>query len=142
MPYWHTIEAGNTAVQLEWSNKANKRIREADMPFGIQPIHIIIIVAVGLLIFGPARLPELGRSLGKGLTEFRRGTREMTEGFREELVKSGDGHNPAAQPAMQPQAAAPIAGSFCIQCGTSNLAAARFCHKCGTPLSAGVEQSS
>jgi sec-independent protein translocase protein TatA len=112
------------------------------MPFGLQPLHIIIIVIVGLLIFGPARLPELGRSLGKGLTEFRRGTREMTEGFREELVKSSDGHNAASQPGMQPQTTAPVAGSFCIQCGSSNLAGARFCNKCGAQLPIGVGQGS
>jgi sec-independent protein translocase protein TatA len=124
------------------------------MPFGIQPIHIIIIVSVALLIFGPSRLPELGRSLGKGLTEFRRGTREMTEGFREEIVKSSDGYNAASQPAIQPQmtapplpgarpqAASPVAGNFCIQCGSSNLAGARFCNKCGAQLPAQVGQSS
>jgi sec-independent protein translocase protein TatA len=124
------------------------------MPLGIQPIHILIIVSVALLIFGPSRLPELGRSLGKGLTEFRRGTREMTEGFREEIVKSSDGNNAAAQPTRQPQmtasplpsarpqAISPVAGNFCIQCGSSNLAGARFCNKCGAPLPATVGQSS
>jgi sec-independent protein translocase protein TatA len=124
------------------------------MPFGIQPIHIIIIVIVALLIFGPSRLPELGRSLGKGLTEFRRGTREMTEGFREEIVKSGDESSAASQQSIQPpmtasppssaqpQAASPVTGNFCIQCGSSNLAGARFCNKCGAQLPAEMGQSS
>lgn len=35
------------------------------------PLHLLILAAVVLLIFGPKRLPELGRSLGKGIREFR-----------------------------------------------------------------------
>jgi sec-independent protein translocase protein TatA len=37
----------------------------------VSPGHIVVLVAVLLLIFGPARLPEIGRSLGKGIREFR-----------------------------------------------------------------------
>lgn len=55
------------------------------MPFGIQPIHLVIIVVVALIIFGPQKLPEIGRGLGKSLNEFRRGAKEMTEGFSEEV---------------------------------------------------------
>jgi sec-independent protein translocase protein TatA len=58
------------------------------MPFGIQPIHIVIIILVAFLIFGANRLPELGRSLGKTITEFRKGTREAAEGFKEEIQKN------------------------------------------------------
>lgn len=39
--------------------------------FGIMEIAIILVIA--LIIFGPKRLPELGRSLGRGITEFREG---------------------------------------------------------------------
>ncbi len=109
------------------------------MPFGIQPIHIIIILIVALLIFGPSRLPELGRSLGKGLNEFRRGTREMTQSFTEEVTKSDGGSGtPPAQPAPpgQSPSAAPVGSSFCTQCGAPNPAGARFCNKCGAQLPA------
>ena len=106
------------------------------MPFGIQPIHIIIILIVALLLFGPSRLPELGRSLGKGLSEFRRSTREMTQGFTEEIAKAGDGNSAPPQSAqiIQPPAASPETGNFCAQCGSSNPAGARFCSKCGAPI--------
>ncbi|MDW7729547.1 MAG: twin-arginine translocase TatA/TatE family subunit [Dethiobacteria bacterium] len=41
--------------------------------------EIILILAVALIIFGPAKLPELGRSIGNGLKEFRKATRELKD---------------------------------------------------------------
>lgn len=35
------------------------------------PTHLIFVMAVALLIFGPQRLPEIGRGLGKGIREFK-----------------------------------------------------------------------
>lgn len=37
----------------------------------IQPTHLIVILVVILLVAGPRRLPEMGRSLGEGIREFR-----------------------------------------------------------------------
>jgi sec-independent protein translocase protein TatA len=37
----------------------------------LQPTHILFILVVALLVLGPKRLPEVGRSLGKGLRDFR-----------------------------------------------------------------------
>lgn len=36
------------------------------------PLHILILLAIVLLVFGARRLPEIGRSLGTGLREFKR----------------------------------------------------------------------
>ncbi len=41
------------------------------MPFGIGATEIVILLVVALLVFGPKRLPEMGRSLGKGMREFK-----------------------------------------------------------------------
>jgi sec-independent protein translocase protein TatA len=41
------------------------------MPFGVGPLEIIIVLVVVLLVFGPKRLPDLGRSLGSGMREFK-----------------------------------------------------------------------
>jgi sec-independent protein translocase protein TatA len=41
------------------------------VPFGIGATEIIILLIVALLVFGPKRLPEMGRSLGRGMREFK-----------------------------------------------------------------------
>lgn len=46
--------------------------------FGIGPTELIVILVIALLVMGPKRLPELARSLGKGLAEFRRATADVT----------------------------------------------------------------
>lgn len=41
--------------------------------FDISPLQIIIVLAIALLVFGPKKLPELGRNLGKGIRDFKGG---------------------------------------------------------------------
>jgi sec-independent protein translocase protein TatA len=41
------------------------------MPFGIGIWEVLILLLVVLLVFGPKRLPEMGRSLGRGMREFK-----------------------------------------------------------------------
>ncbi len=45
---------------------------------GLQPIHLIFIVIIALLIFGPSRLGDIGRSLGATIKEFRLATKDPT----------------------------------------------------------------
>ncbi len=41
------------------------------MPFGVSVWELLILLLVVLLVFGPKRLPEMGRQLGKGMREFK-----------------------------------------------------------------------
>ena len=47
--------------------------------------ELIIIFVVALIVFGPRKLPELGKSLGKGLAEFRKASNELRSTFEEEV---------------------------------------------------------
>ena len=51
--------------------------------FGIGMTELLVILGIGLLVIGPKKLPELARSLGKGLAEFRRASTEMRREFLE-----------------------------------------------------------
>lgn len=48
--------------------------------------EIAFIVFVALLLFGPKKLPEIGRTLGKGMAEFRRATDELKRSINTELA--------------------------------------------------------
>jgi TatA/E family protein of Tat protein translocase len=45
--------------------------------FGIGMTELLVILTIGLVVIGPKKLPELARTLGKGLAEFRRASTEM-----------------------------------------------------------------
>ena len=96
------------------------------MPFGLRPEHLIVIAIVALIIFGPSRLPEIGRSLGKTIKEFQSATREATQGFTSEITKSDS-------PAPTPAAPAPAAEAkaTCKNCGKPIPVGAKFCMECG-----------
>ncbi len=45
----------------------------------LQPMHLILILLIVLIIFGPGKLPELGAGLGKSIKEFKKAMREGQE---------------------------------------------------------------
>ena len=87
--------------------------------------ELIIIFVLALIIFGPRKLPELGRSLGKSIGEFKRASNELRNTLDEEIrldeERTARAPEPAALPA--PEAAhpadAPIAGSVPRQNGSA-----------------------
>jgi len=47
--------------------------------------ELLLILAIALLVFGPKKLPEVGRSLGKAMREFRKTSEEIKEKFEEQI---------------------------------------------------------
>lgn len=52
-----------------------------------QPVHLIIILIVVLIIFGPGKLPELGGAIGKAIRGFKQAMNEPEKKFPEEMKK-------------------------------------------------------
>ncbi len=61
--------------------------------FGIGIPEFILILIVGLIVFGPSKLPEIGRAVGKGMREFRRASSALQEAMHapepERTVRAG-----------------------------------------------------
>lgn len=49
---------------------------------------LILILAIALIIFGPSKLPELGKATGQTLKEFKRSTRELTSDVTDEVKEA------------------------------------------------------
>lgn len=77
-----------------------------------QPGHLLLILLIVLIVFGPGRLPELGSALGSGLRELKRA-----------LNASDDAPAPT-----------PTTARACAQCSAPAAADARYCTRCGQPL--------
>lgn len=41
------------------------------MPFNVGPMELIVVLIIALVVLGPKKLPEVGKSLGKGMREFK-----------------------------------------------------------------------
>jgi sec-independent protein translocase protein TatA len=50
--------------------------------------ELIIVLVVVLIIFGPGKLPDIGKAVGKGIKEFRRASNDIEEGLRGEPAKT------------------------------------------------------
>ena len=98
------------------------------MPFvgALEPPHLILILVIVLVIFGPGKLPQLGKSLGDGIREFKKSVDNPNESVAETTTTA-----PTAQTAPQPL----VAGT--VRCGNCGLAApvgTKFCSGCGATL--------
>jgi sec-independent protein translocase protein TatA len=72
--------------------------------------ELIIIFVIALIIFGPRKLPELGRSLGKSLAEFKRASNELKSTLEEEIrIEEQQQRTEASRPAAHASETVPSA---------------------------------
>jgi sec-independent protein translocase protein TatA len=62
------------------------------------PTHLIIILVIALLVFGPRKLPELGKGLGEGLKGFKEGIKGTTEAPKQENIAQSEAPQPPPAP--------------------------------------------
>jgi TatA/E family protein of Tat protein translocase len=92
--------------------------------FGIGFQELLVILVIALLVFGPKQLPELARSLGRGLAEFRRASTDLRQSLVEassETPTPSSAQKPAEVAAAKPEAPASPAEPV----GSPSLASAR-----------------
>jgi len=77
----------------------------------LQPGHLLLILLIVLIVFGPGKMAGIGSQLGRGIREFREST-EAKAGPK--TLASGT--------------------RYCAQCGKAAAADASFCGECGHPL--------
>ncbi len=70
---------GYISISIHVSKEKKKMFGNIGLP------ELIIILAIALLIFGPKKLPEVGRSIGRAIREFRKTTDEIKEKIEEEI---------------------------------------------------------
>lgn len=73
----------------------------------IQPTHLLFILVVALVVLGPKRLPEVGRSLGKGIRDFR-GAMSGIEEHANGLLRDEPTLSPAPRAPEETVSAAPV----------------------------------
>ena len=74
--------------------------------FGIGMTELMVIFVIGLVVLGPKKLPELARTLGKSLAEFRRASNDLRREFMS-VTEDAQISPPALAPRTTPPAATP-----------------------------------
>lgn len=83
--------------------------------------ELMMIMLLALLLFGPKKLPEIGKQVGKALGEFRRASNDLKRSIQDEMDKAQAGLDsisndpPKPEPKPEPPALAPAAGAVAQQ---------------------------
>ena len=98
----------------------------------LQPWHLILVLVIVLIVFGPGKLPQIGKSLGDGIREFKNSTRDDTP---ESASTTAPAQTSSSTNGSSAQALS-TAGQTCPSCGKQVSAEMRFCGNCGAALAA------
>jgi sec-independent protein translocase protein TatA len=99
----------------------------------LQPGHLIVILVIVLLVFGPGKLPELGKAVGDGLRELKKAT--GGDDHKDAATASTTTTAPVAPAPVTPISAAPtMAARTCPSCRGSVPVGDKFCGNCGATI--------
>jgi|ERR1051326_408177 sec-independent protein translocase protein TatA len=108
----------------------------------LQPGHLIVILVIVLLIFGPGKLPELGKAMGEGLKELKKAT-GGEDTSKDAGTAAASTTAVAAPPAAPTATVTPITAAtrVCPSCRGSVPADDKFCGNCGSLMEPQVTRS-
>ncbi len=66
-----------------------------------QPTHLILVLAIALIVFGPGKLPELGKALGQSIRELKKALNEATSATKEAPKLTAAEQQPQEEPGQQ-----------------------------------------
>ena len=69
--------------------------------------YAVVFFVIALIVFGPRRLPEIGKSLGQGISEFKRASKELQNRIEDEIEKDSARTRTTATPEAAAQANPP-----------------------------------
>jgi sec-independent protein translocase protein TatA len=104
----------------------------------LQPGHLIVILVIVLLIFGPGKLPELGKSIGEGIKELKKAT-SPEETSASGAATAASTTTPVAGASTSTATITPISAATaktCPSCHGSVPAGDKFCGNCGASMEA------
>jgi TatA/E family protein of Tat protein translocase len=105
-----TVAANGTDVPPPWrylGTRTTHREGVAIMFGSIGMSELLIIFVIALIVFGPRKLPELGRSLGKSLGEFKRASNDLRNTLEEEINVEDQARKTEQSTAPEPAASMP-----------------------------------
>ena len=60
----------------------------------MQPMHLLVIGFIALIVFGPKKLPELGKGLGEGIRQFKKSMNDVSNGSTDKATPSATSTRP------------------------------------------------
>jgi sec-independent protein translocase protein TatA len=108
-------------------------------PFGLGAPELLIILAVVVIVFGGAKLADLGGSMGKGIREFKKNIKDDEEEEAPAAKKESAPPPVASVSTPAPESPANAVQALkCPSCEALNPANAKMCNQCGASLAAPV----
>jgi sec-independent protein translocase protein TatA len=114
----------------------------------LQPGHLIVVLVIVLLVFGPGKLPELGKAVGDGLRELKKATGDNAEKDANQAASTTTAATTTTAPATT-ATTAPTAGTngvaagtrVCSKCNAIVPVGDKFCGVCGNAMEPAPQQA-